>query len=353
MKKRKKLETKQLVAVQFQNGIGNFIMMTPAITALANYNNAKVDIVLDQSWKDSRRQSIEQFCNGWDLVNSVIEFQNGFDKDKYKVLFYAYHGESSETHTFFKNNAKVESDHVNWRSEKINEVDYYMNMIYKMGYRESVPPLKFIPGSTANFRGDRLNDNNYFKIGFCNGFFAGSKWQWERKGWPHFERLAYLLKKYYPKGQMKIFLFGKGETEKKWAGKFTDNKLMFSLVNRTNILEATSCIRYMDLFITTDTGLMHIADAVGVPMIALFGPTLISKNGPYGMNNKIVRSPFPCSPCQQSPLFTICKETDRCMEALDPGLVMAAIRSYVPQLIKMGKMYRNEKTREVKSCLGL
>jgi len=353
MKQRKKLVTERLVAAQFQNGIGNFIMMTPAITALANHNDAKVDIVLDRSWNDSRRQGIEQFCNEWDLVNEVIEFQKGFDEKKYEALFYAYHGESSESHTFFKNNAKIESDHANWRSEKINEVDYYMNMIYKMGYRGSVPPLKFVTGSTANLGSKRLNDKEYFKVGFCNGFFAGSKWQWERKAWPHFERLAFLLRKYYPKGKMRIFLFGKGEVEKKWADKFTDDKLVFSLVNRTDILGAASCIRCMDLFITTDTGLMHIADAIGVPMIALFGPTLVSKNGPYQMNNRIVRSPLPCAPCQQNPLFTICKETDRCMKALEPGLVMAAVRTYVPQLIKMGRMYCNEKTQEVKSCLGL
>ncbi|GAG16220.1 unnamed protein product, partial [marine sediment metagenome] len=60
MKKRirKQISDKDaFIAVYFQNGIGNFIMLTSTIKALCEMHRAKVDIVLDDSWKDNRREA--------------------------------------------------------------------------------------------------------------------------------------------------------------------------------------------------------------------------------------------------------------------------------------------------------
>lgn len=51
------------------------------------------------------------------------------------------------------------------------------------------------------------------------------------------------------------------------------------------------------LLITTDSGPMHIAAAVGTPVVALFGPTSPSRTGPYGNGNIIIRKDLECSPC--------------------------------------------------------
>jgi ADP-heptose:LPS heptosyltransferase len=77
---------------------------------------------------------------------------------------------------------------------------------------------------------------------------------------------------------------------------------------------------------------MHIADALNVPLIVLFGSTLASKNGPY-MNKKarLVQSLLSCAPCQNTPNFHIC-ETYQCMADISPGDVMGELFRLIDNL---------------------
>lgn len=338
------------VAVQFQNGIGNFIMMTPAIQAVASLHNAHVDVVLDKTWTDSRRQSVVDFCYHWPLINSIIEFDETFNVNSYKALFYAFHGEESVSHKYFVNNAKIPSDHTNWRADRLHEVDYYMNMAYNMGYRGNVPPIHIATGRSNKFV-HAVNDSEYFRIGICNGFFGGSRWQWERKGWPYFQELITLLRRYF-NGKSKVFLIGKSEHEQQWAETICDSQddNVVNFVGKLDLADTANLIKYMDLFISTDTGLMHIADGLNIPLIAIFGATLISKNGPYNKEHRIVRSSLPCVPCQLAPQFSICKEW-RCMETLTPDIVMSEVRAYVFDLLQRGFLRNRKVGGEIKSCL--
>jgi ADP-heptose:LPS heptosyltransferase len=55
----------------------------------------------------------------------------------------------------------------------------------------------------------------------------------------------------------------------------------------------------LDLFITGDTGPMHLAAAVGTPVVALFGPSNPLRYGPLGAHQRVLRIDLPCSPCGQ------------------------------------------------------
>ena len=59
-------------------------------------------------------------------------------------------------------------------------------------------------------------------------------------------------------------------------------------------------VRLCDLMITNDTGPMHVAAALGKPLIALFGPTEPRRTGPYGQLENVLRIDLPCSPCMKS-----------------------------------------------------
>jgi 3-deoxy-D-manno-octulosonic-acid transferase/heptosyltransferase-1 len=74
------------------------------------------------------------------------------------------------------------------------------------------------------------------------------------------------------------------------------------------------------LVITTDSGPMHLAAAVGTPVIALFGPTDPRRTGPYGAGHTIIRTELPCSPC-----FLKKCPTKKCMRDISPEQVMAVI----------------------------
>jgi heptosyltransferase-2 len=81
------------------------------------------------------------------------------------------------------------------------------------------------------------------------------------------------------------------------------------LSGRTSIRELMSVIKRCRLFVTNDTGPMHIAAAFGVPVVAVFGPTDFRTTFPFGEAHQIVRQPVECSPC----LLRECPIDHRCM----------------------------------------
>jgi heptosyltransferase-1 len=85
-----------------------------------------------------------------------------------------------------------------------------------------------------------------------------------------------------------------------------------------SLLELAALFEACDLAITVDSGPMHIASAVGTPVVTLFGPTDIRINAPYWKPNKVVTSNIGCSPCDE-----VC-DFAKCMEAITPESVMEA-----------------------------
>jgi len=95
-----------------------------------------------------------------------------------------------------------------------------------------------------------------------------------------------------------------------------------NLAGRTDLSEAMAVIRECALFITNDSGLMHVASALGVPVIALFGSTDPEVTGPRDFRGAILRSRMACSPClePECPLGHL-----RCMaEITTDGVFQAA-----------------------------
>ena len=70
-----------------------------------------------------------------------------------------------------------------------------------------------------------------------------------------------------------------------------------NLAGKTSLKELAYLYSKCQLLITTDTGPMHIAAAMGCPVVALFGPTAPWRTGPYGRDHKVVRDEIECSPC--------------------------------------------------------
>src|SRR5207248_3357588 len=81
------------------------------------------------------------------------------------------------------------------------------------------------------------------------------------------------------------------------------------LSGRTSVRELMAVIKCCGLFVTNDTGPMHIAAAFGVPVVAVFGPTDFKTTWPAGSDHQIVRHLVECSPC----LLRECPIDHRCM----------------------------------------
>ena len=93
-----------------------------------------------------------------------------------------------------------------------------------------------------------------------------------------------------------------------------------NLGGETSLLTLAEIYQRACAVITTDSGPMHLAAAVGTPVIALFGPTDPARTGPYGTGHTIIRADLSCSPCLKKKC-----PTRQCMEDIMPEQVFAAL----------------------------
>jgi heptosyltransferase-2 len=93
----------------------------------------------------------------------------------------------------------------------------------------------------------------------------------------------------------------------------------------TTIGRLVSLISRLSLLITNDSGPMHIAAALDVPIVAIFGPTNPDTTSPMG-RAAVVRHEFECSRC----LLRTCPIDHRCMESVTAGEVYEAARRLLP-----------------------
>jgi lipopolysaccharide heptosyltransferase II len=92
--------------------------------------------------------------------------------------------------------------------------------------------------------------------------------------------------------------------------------------------ETAALLARLDVLVTGDTGPMHLASAVGTPVVALFGPSDPRRYGPRGGPSSILRVQLPCSPCGQVRLPPErCRgHVPDCMDGISVEVVVAAAR---------------------------
>lgn len=98
-----------------------------------------------------------------------------------------------------------------------------------------------------------------------------------------------------------------------------------NFAGQTTIAEFSELAAACDLFLTNDSGPMHIASALGVPTVAIFGATDEQATGPTGTHTRVVREPVECSPC----LLRECPIDHRCMTRVNASRVAHTALSLV------------------------
>jgi len=141
--------------------------------------------------------------------------------------------------------------------------------------------------------------------------------RWETKRWhpERFGELASML-------SVKSIVVG-GESDADIAGVVVRNSdgNAVSAAGKTTLKELIEIIRNAMFVVTNDSGPMHIAAALNVPVFAIFGPTNPLRTGPYGKPHVIIRKALECSPCYKRK----CKNL-QCMEMIEVREVADAIR---------------------------
>ena len=106
------------------------------------------------------------------------------------------------------------------------------------------------------------------------------------------------------------------------------SRKIIDLCGKTGLKELTALLAGAKVVVTNDTGPMHIAAALNVPVIAIFGPTDPAKTGPYGWQTsrklKVVKTDVPCSPCRKKR----CQELI-CMNNLSVNAVFRELKEFL------------------------
>jgi lipopolysaccharide heptosyltransferase II len=100
-----------------------------------------------------------------------------------------------------------------------------------------------------------------------------------------------------------------------------------NLAGKTSLPQLAALLQRADLMISGDSGPMHIAAAVGTPLIAIHGPTDPAQSGPISPKATILRSPIWCSPCYRAKNTADCRfYTTQCMKNITPSQVFEVAR---------------------------
>jgi lipopolysaccharide heptosyltransferase II len=204
-------------------------------------------------------------------------------------------------------------------------VDWYLAVLPRLGVRvhKNFQWLPERPAIAAAVKSKWQTDGARW-IAFQPGA------RWENKRWPveFFAELVRSLAKKIPDTRFAIL----GTAEDQSLGETitrAEPLRCLNLCGQTSLLETVEWLRRCELMVTNDTGPMHVAAALGKPLVALFGPTEPRRTGPYGHLENVLRIDLPCSPCLKS--HCTYEKPDECLKAISPTMVFErACRQLAP-----------------------
>lgn len=175
------------------------------------------------------------------------------------------------------------------------------------------------------------------------GLATGSPWiamnvsaRWETKRWPpqQFAEAADRLAD--AQGLPIVFMGGPAERPETRAVMARMRTKAIDLTGQTPVGLLPGLLRRASLLVTNDSGPMHIAAAVGTPVVALFGPTDPVKTGPYGKGHVVLSHAVECRPCFRRDCARAVPL--ECLTAVRPEQVVRAVEQQLERSQKPGSL---------------
>ena len=146
------------------------------------------------------------------------------------------------------------------------------------------------------------------------GLHPGARWPGKR--WPA-ERFARLGRELREKRNAEILVFGPTEDQNSASWVADEIGQPAQLALNLSLRQLMALIGGCDLFITNDSGPMHMATALGVPVVAIFGPTHPMLGfWPLGEEDAILTAGLPCSPCSLHGKRACPRRNWKCLEEI-------------------------------------
>jgi heptosyltransferase-2 len=206
-----------------------------------------------------------------------------------------------------------------------HEKFYYLELLRRAGWIQALQDDAHIPLRVSGEQGERGETTlraagarvGVPRIAVGAGASYGSA-----KCWPP-DRFAKALEQFTTHEDVDVILFGTpGETEVAAAIAAGVGRMVINLTGKTAIAELPALLSRCQLFLGNDSGAMHVAAAVGLPVVAIFGPTDPHGTAPVTPRRTIVQQQPYCSPC----FLRRCPTDHRCMTAVTVPMVESALR---------------------------
>jgi heptosyltransferase I len=208
---------------------------------------------------------------------------------------------------------------------EMHAVDRYLLVGKAVGAMEAgTPEFRFCIPQPDYEEVDRLLSRS--------GVTPGTSWvamnvsaRWPTKRWPaaSFAEVADRLRQ---EGCGAVVMIGGPDERVEVAAVRAEMKIpAIDLSGVTTVGLLPALLSKASLLITNDSGPMHIAAAVGTPVVALFGPTSAARTGPYGVGHHVLTGNVPCRPCFSRTCQNILPL--ECLRTISPEQVLAAARS--------------------------
>jgi heptosyltransferase-2 len=323
--------------------VGDAVLTTPALRAVRKnfpdaeisilakpwvapifYNNPDIDHLLlydtagrHMGWVGKVRLSKALRKGKFDLA---VLFQNAFEAALLAYLAGIPNRLGYDTdcrRVFLTHSIKMEA----WRKE-IHEIDYYGGILEGAGFNLDGRDLTLVVSEEDRGRANQILMRHDIPLrerlmGISPGATYGSAKRW----FPG--RYAALCDRIHKSHGGRVIVFG-GPGEET-AGDQVAESMQYPCINlsgKTDLRQAVALIERCQVFITNDSGLMHVAAALDVPLVAIFGSTNPITTGPSSSRSRIVRAPVPCSPC----LKPRCPEDHRCMKEITVDMVYSVVK---------------------------
>lgn len=337
-----KAEQFEKIIIRMPNWIGDLIMATPLIKDLRHFfKNAEITAMCQSNVaplleKDPNINEILSFkkINGWiqgprnDIIDP-LKF-GGFDlgiltTNSFSSAWWFYRGN-------VKNRIGFKGRFRSWlltvplnypeNKEAQHQILTYKKLLEPLGIPVSqTKPYLYLDESEIH-RAKALLDR--FKVipkkDILVGINPGAAYGTAKCWLP--ERFQEVTRKLLTHPDLKIVYFGDMATQE-LVQKIVDpldEERVINLAGKTSLREFIALISLMDVFLTNDSGPMHIASALELPVLALFGSTSTIKTGPYG-NFKVIQKKVSCSPCYKR----VCPIDFRCMTQISSDEVYKSL----------------------------
>lgn len=216
-----------------------------------------------------------------------------------------------------------------------HQVLYYLNLLESVGIKTAeTQPYIFLTNEERKWARSLLASYSTPTRGPLVGINPGATYGSAKRWLP--DRFAEVIYRTIRELDGRVVIFGSqaeaeiadeilAETRKLNIGQDESRILMMS--GKTSLRELAALISECDTFVTNDSGPMHMAAALLVPTIAIFGSTNKTATGPFGKGHRIISSNLPCSPCMERE----CPEEHlRCMKEITANDIFNAIEETAP-----------------------